>query len=292
MKIQGVEYGHVKYKGKRIQTYTFGHGTNVVLCLPPYPHSGIIYLNLAKYNLHRNLKFVSFDIPGWVGNSENIFVEKDFDILDIVEICDAIVDQFELEKFSILGFSFGTSIEALYAATSVDKIKSLVFISPLINSRVDAKDRNSKIVRTIFPFKPGNLLKGYVMSRYKYLYSKVMLQNGMPLEMIKEYGRFIQNASPKVLLQSLFYLFQNTYGKLVYKFKDKPILIINSRNETPMFRKNAAFLRANVIGEESLFIHGAHEDFLLKPNPKVYEQIFTFLASKKHKIVNYEKQLP
>src|SRR5690606_32874390 len=158
----------------------------VVFCLPPFPHSGIIYLNLAKHNLHGNLKFISFDIPGWVGNSENIFEENDFDILEIIGICQTIVDHMNVKKFNLLRYSFGTSIEALFAALSEERLKKLIFVSPVVNAKAEIGDRRVRLVKGIYPFRPGSLLKRYVVNRYKYIYCPVMIKNGMPMEMIEE----------------------------------------------------------------------------------------------------------
>ena len=132
----------IKFKHHTIQTYSFGNGKKKVIALPTFPHSGLIYANLYKYNHHRDLEIITFDLPGWVGNSDNIFSNKIFSFDECVEVCKAIIRHYKIDRVSIIGFSFGTALETLLAYKIRDKLDKLVFVSPFVDFELGFDDYN------------------------------------------------------------------------------------------------------------------------------------------------------
>jgi hypothetical protein len=62
------------------------------------------------------------------------------------------------------------------------------------------------------------------------------------------------------------------------KLLDKKVLVVNSKDETEMFKTQAAFIRRLLKQEESLFIHGNHEDFVLKGDHTAAKHVLRFLS--------------
>jgi len=72
----------VNFKGHQIQTYTYGLGKKVILALPSFPNTGLYYLFISKYYNNPKYKIISFDIPGWMGWSENVWDQKSKTVLE------------------------------------------------------------------------------------------------------------------------------------------------------------------------------------------------------------------
>lgn len=268
----------IKYKHHTIQTYSFGNGKKKVIALPAFPHSGLIYANLYKFNHHRNLEIVTFDLPGWVGNSDNIFENRLFSFDDCVEVCKAIIRHYKFEKVSIIGFSFGTALETLLAYKIRNRLEKLVYVSPFVDFELGYDDFNLPVIQRVYKWRLGKALKYYVRSRFDHIYSKQLAETGMSQDLIVEYRKMILKSDADTLLESVHQLFNIDLRNYIVPLEDIPVMIVNSREENKMFRRNAELIRRMAHHKKSIFIHGRHEDFLLKPHENACVKVIDFLV--------------
>jgi hypothetical protein len=55
-------------------------------------------------------------------------------------------------------------------------------------------------------------------------------------------------------------------------------MVVNSRDENKMFRRNAELIRRMTNKNQSLYLHGRHEDFLLRPHENACVKVIDFLV--------------
>lgn len=266
----------LRYKGKKIRTYVFGRGQKKVLSLPAFPHSGLIYLYLLlHYNLDR-IQFISFDLPGWIGESENIYEKSLYSEDETMNLLEKIISHYNLINFSIIGFSFGTTLATRLLEKYPEGINKIALVSPILKGLdVDDKSIRNRL-KFINRFHAYELVKKYVQHRFR-KYRKYLASTGMEQSVIDQYARMLNNSDAKVLFTSLNHLYTNDYSQYIKNFNNKDILIVNSKEETPYFRKQAGHIRHILNGEKSIFLHGNHEDFVLRPQAEVVKQVIDFL---------------
>lgn len=268
----------IKYKKHTIQTYSFGSGKKKIIALPAFPHSGLIYANLYKYHGDKDFEIVTFDLPGWVGNSENIFTETQFSFEECVNVCRAVIHHYGFDKVSIIGFSFGTAVETLLAYKIRDKVEKLVFVSPFVDYYLGGDDFNLPLIQRVYKLKLAKALKYYVRSRFDHIYSKQLAETGMSPDLLLEYRKMILNSDANTLLESIHQLFTVDLRTYIHGLDSIPVMVVNSRDENKMFRRNAELIRRMTKKDQSLFVHGRHEDFLLKPHEHACVKVIDFLV--------------
>jgi pimeloyl-ACP methyl ester carboxylesterase len=275
---QYYQINDIHYKGKRIRTYSFGIGEKKILSLPAFPHSGIIYLYfLLKYDLNK-VQFITFDLPGWIGRSENIFKHSVYDEKEMLELLDHIINHFSLKTFSVIGYSFGTSLACALVGENKYDIEKLALISPVIYGKA-IKEKAKRFLLNFIQFTDTFIFaRLYVLSRFK-IYKPTLIHTGMDVRILQEYKEMIYSADPKVIFTSLKHLFSSDYCDIIRKFPHSHLLVANSKDESKFLRDQAAHIRRIVSGVKTLFLHGAHEDFILKPNSDVVKAVIRFLTS-------------
>ena len=270
-----VERFKFKYKECSIQGYKFGNGKKDVLFLPPYPHSGYMIASLLNGLDYKDFTFWTFDIPGWIGNTPNMWEENEFSTSDCTNIALELIKQKEFGRYNILSYSFGTSLAAVLAALDKEHVQSVIFISPVIKSTVLQNSANVKAINVVHSLGLNKLIKVYVWTRFV-KYTTFLRRQGLPQEFVDDYLELFKKSDPKVLLDSIYSTFHQDLTAHIAELKDKNVLVINSRNETPMFREQAAIIRRLLDSEKSAFLTGEHHDFLLKPNDSTKEKILAF----------------
>jgi len=263
----------ISYHNNLIQTYSFGDADKVIFSLPSYPHSGLSYIFFTQYYDPAKFRFITFDIPGWAGLSQNIFKGKEFDIDLIINIAIKVLENYHVETFSLIGYSFGSAISVKLAKTLGNRITSLVLVSPFINSNLLTRNKEKTVINFAYKHKLGKLIKMYVLRKFKTYDLKTY-----PEQLIKLYYFFLKNADSKVLLDSIHWLFNaNLEADLSALKIIGEILIVNSKTETLYFREQSRFIRTKLAAEDSLKISGNHEDFLLKPKSAIVKKVLEFL---------------
>ncbi|MCK9368444.1 alpha/beta hydrolase [Candidatus Dojkabacteria bacterium] len=268
----------IHYKGKRIRTYSFGIGEKKVFSIPAFPHSGVIYLYfLLKYDLNK-VQFITFDLPGWIGRSENIFKDSIYDEKEMLELLNHIIKFYNLKTFSLIGYSFGTSVAAALLGENKYDINKVALISPVLYGKA-IKERFKRFAMNFIRFTNSfNFARLYVLSRF-YAYKPTLITAGMDAKIIEEYKAMIYSANPKVIFSSLRHLFSSDYSEILKNFPHHKLLVANSKDESKFLRDQAAHIRRIVDVDKTLFLHGAHQDFILKPQADVVKTVMRFLTS-------------
>lgn len=269
----------INYQGKQIQTYTFGDGENIIFALPSYPHSGLYYLFFTKFYTENNYKFITFDLPGWAGWSENVFLDDQTQptIPKFLDIAEAVLAEYGVKEFSLLGYSFGSALAFMLAAREPARIKKLVLVSPLIfgqytygtNQRaqlVIAKRVNAyKILKSLFVYKTKQILP--------------YLEQYIKPELLSLYTSMFAQADGRVLLRSIWELFNINNDDLLPQIRRiKDIMVVSSQDEDRLFRYQAQHLRHKLDSEKTLIIHGSHDDFIINPKSSTVSAVMDFLT--------------
>jgi pimeloyl-ACP methyl ester carboxylesterase len=271
----------IRYKKYSIQTYCYGDSSKKVLALPAFPHSGLVYFNFLKYQPNPDIQIITFDLPGWIGKTDNLFKDSYFSFEECLNICEAVLRAYKVDKFSLLGFSFGTALQTMLAYKLRDRVERLVYVSPMINSMLDRSDNNIRIVERLHRWGLAKPLKSYIKGRFEALYRKALLYQGLPSELVDEYSQLILKSDPTVLLDSVYQLFHLNLTYQYSQLKNKPVLVVNSRAENRIFKRNARLIRSIANHEKNLFLQGRHEDFILKPDIQTCLKVLSFLESGK-----------
>lgn len=266
----------IHVNGNVIQTYSFGTGKKKILSFPAYPHSGLIYFyylyscNLSKVNV------LTFDLPGWVGNSTPSKRAIGYDEDLVLDIADRLTDEYEFDKYSVLGYSFGTSLSVRHSANHLDRVDKVALISPLLNGPI-AQTSQSRLLNFVNTTKTPWFLKYYVKHRFN-KYRKFLSKQPLISEVLDDYLKLIQKADSKILFESIYHLFNTDYTEYIKQIPSEKLLVVSSKQESQFLRKQAEYLRRVIDGEKTTFLSGAHEDFVLKPNSQKANEIIDFLT--------------
>ncbi len=268
----------VKYKDNYIQAYSIGSGDKVIFSFPSFPHSGLTYLLFLKdYNLTK-FKFITFDLPGWIGYSENVFKNGDYDLEVCINIAKHILKEYSVKKFNVIGYSFGGALALKFAYEMEDSIDKIVLVSTIINSKIIANLNTVRAVKLLKKINKPSILLRIIHNRVKKFTKFIIAEGIMPEELLLKYIDMSQHINARVLLESIFTLFNSDLTEVLLNLKDKKdFLIVNSKDEASMFRIQAEFLRRHLDNEKSIYLHGTHDDFLLNPHKDVVKEVINFL---------------
>jgi pimeloyl-ACP methyl ester carboxylesterase len=268
-----------RYKGYKIQTYIFGTGKEIVFAFPSFPHSGLYYIwFLSRYDLSK-VKFITFDLPGWIGLSDNIFKTVPFSLGEFVEVAKLILAKHHVKKYSIVGYSFGGALAVKLASDQKEKIKNVALVSSVVNGVDVQKYRIGKLVNFLYGIRFSPLLKYYVERTY-HKYKASLNKENLPRGYTTMYENMINRSSPRVLLTSIYTLFHTDWTCYFRNLKGLRILVANTLEEPLYFHKQAEHMRKVLKGCYSIAISGNHEDFVLKPKREVVKEVVNFLRGR------------
>lgn len=266
----------IYYKGKYIQTYSFGEGDNIVLALPSFPQSGTYYLWLLDKVEFNNLKFITFDLPGWSGYSENFLDYKNFNLDIYIDIAKEVLKAYKVNEFSILGYSFGGAIGTKLASELSDRVKSIVLVSTIINgNKISLRNRTKFLITIAYYLGLHSRIKKYILKVFKDI--KKDHDPLMPNILLDNYGDMLNNIDERIVSKSAYELFHSDWTKYLLKIQDKKIMILNSKDEKLLFRNQAKYIRKILKHEKTIYLHGTHDDFILKPDSDIVKNIMNFL---------------
>src|SRR3972149_5174458 len=96
----------IQYQGHNVQTYALGSGQTTVFSFPSFPHSGLMYMwFLNHYDLSK-IRFITFDLPGWIGHSDNFFEQQPFKMPTLINLAKTILRDYQIKEFNLIGYSF------------------------------------------------------------------------------------------------------------------------------------------------------------------------------------------
>lgn len=267
------------YKGYRIQTYSFGNGPKTVLALPSFPFSGLYYLWFLRCYRLKTVKFITFDIPGWAGDSTNLFAKRKFTIREVVELANYVLAEYQVKHFSILGYSFGGAIALKLLARLPNQVKKIVLVSAVVKGK---SIRSRSLLRLAFLAEKLNLLlivKWFFLNRLR-LACLSLSTNGIPQDYLDQYRLLFDKLDFKTMMEALHELVNTDCQAeldLINKLK-LPITIVNSRDELQLFKKQAAYLRRQLQHEKSLYLEGSHNDFIIQPTTSTVKRVIDLLS--------------
>ena len=228
------------------------------------------YLKKEKRNV--NLQVV--DLPILKSGIE----DGSFDVDILIKIAKAIIKEYKVDKFNVLGFSFGSYLALLIANIYKDRVKKIVLVSPVINSSMAKKSADGLKILVLRYTGLYFLVKPYIYHRFR-KYSQPLIEQGIPEQFIYLYKRMMEGIQTKYVFRSIYYLFFSDNIQLLKDVADKDILIVNSKTETPYLRRQSWYVRQILENEKSLYLKGNHEDFILYPQKKVVSKIVKFLTT-------------
>lgn len=284
-----MELKHINFIGKyrvheilfgkyKIKSYVFGSGEKIVFSLPSFPHSGLYYLwFISHYDLEK-VKVITFDLPGWIGASENVFCDEKFSLDKYIQVANSVLDFYQIKKYSLIGYSFGGSLAIRLAADHLNRIDKLVLVSAFVDGKLSVGSRNNRLIKFLYSLKWGWCMKVYVYLTFR-KYEKVLLSEGLIESGVNFYERLISKCDGTLLLQSIYTLFNTDWTVYLRKIKGfTNILVVSSKNEDEYMRVQSRHIRRELEHERTMFIHGSHEDFLLKPNTEIIKAVVDFVT--------------
>jgi esterase/lipase len=216
-------------------------------------------------------------MPGWGGLSHNIFENKPYDFYENVEIAKEVLKYYDIDRFSLIGYSFGGSMAIKLAIEMAHRLDKLVIVSGIVDYKVIENEPFRKIILLLKQLNAGWFIKYKVMSEIN-RYIRV-LSNYIDREILLEYRDMMSKSNPRILMESVFALFNVDLRKeiSVIKSNQPPILIVNSDTEDKIFEKEADFLAKELNVENRYHITGAHDDFILRPKSETVQKVMEFL---------------
>jgi pimeloyl-ACP methyl ester carboxylesterase len=272
------DFRTISVNGKGVQTYSIGSGPKIILSFPAFPHSGLMYaLFLLNYDLSK-VRLITFDLPGWIGSTEQFDDKGKFDVEDLIEIIDAVIKEYNLDKFNVLGYSYGSFLAIMTASRYIDRVDKIALVSPIVRSNLAEKSIDGLKLKVVKNTRSYFLLRAHISHRFN-LYKKSLIQNGIPEQFIYSYEQMMKNVKSRYLFESLYHLFFSDSSYLLKEISDKQILVASSKDETRYFRQQSGYIRHMLESEKSIYLDGGHHDFILHPQKDVVKKIVNFLIS-------------
>lgn len=266
-----------------IQTYSFGSGEKVVFAFPSFPHSGLLYLLFTRHFDSSKYTFITFDLPGWAGWSDRSYLqpeksERRITLDEYVDIADAVLTSYQVKSFRIIGYSFGGNLALRLAIRHPEQVNRVVLVSAVLFGNLLKGTKAYRLLRIGRLLKLHKILERRLIKGFVTAAKQVKLDSGDSI--IDLYGAMYKQIHAPSLMECLNALFEDSGEDLVKKINSIPhLLVINSRDEDNMFRKQAERIRRIVDHEKTLFLNGSHNDFLVNPSLKNVKQVMRFLLA-------------
>jgi proline iminopeptidase len=150
----------IEIRGKKLYVEEFGAEEN-----PPvlYLHGGpgescFDFTYHQKGRLLDQFRVIAIDQRG-VCRSEIIHEEDQFGLRDLIEDCEALREYFGIQKWSVIGHSFGGYLSLLYVATCPNAIDKVIFECPTFDFRLTSKSLLKKTTKIARKYGNKNLAK-------------------------------------------------------------------------------------------------------------------------------------
>ena len=159
-----------------------------------------------------------------------------------------------------------------------ESVKKLVLVSAFVDGNLNPQGTISKLLKYLHKLKWGWLLKIYVRLRFR-IYEDCLRKEGFSESGTKYYERLVARCDGTVLLQSISSLFNSDWTDYLRRLRgSRHILVISSKDESGFLKAQSEHIRRELEHEKTMFIHGNHEDFLLKPNTEVVKAVVDFMT--------------
>lgn len=241
----------------------------------------MIYTLISRYFDLQEWTILSIDLPGWIGNSENIFENDIYSIDRYSELISDFIIQLGIKNLRLLGYSFGGNLAVRTVNSDTSKyISHLALISPFIDGSLASGTWQYTLFKIAKFINLKSIVRSYVYRRFN-LYKNKMLDYGVPELFLKSYLSLIDKANYTIIYKSLFELFDSDITKQVESLNNRDnniyTIVISSKDEDKYLRKKAEVIRRKLNNEHSAFLHGNHEDFILRPSKSNVLKLIKYL---------------
>ncbi len=267
--------------GENIRTYHIGNGENIIIALPAFPSPGLIYFLNFSNLVEKNIKIIALDIPGWIGGSSiNYYKNKKFSFDLLVDLVEQIIIKLKVEKFSLLGYSFGGSLSIKLAEKYIDQIKKLVLVSSVANSQINNSTFMLNLYKIADKWRISPIFIKSVLLLKKRWVLKIMKEMDVSIEDQNYLELILGNVDYNILSHSIKELICTDLTYSLKQIKDKGIktMVINSQNEGDFFIEQSNYIRKNLKNPKSIYLKGTHNDYILKPDEIVIKEILKFYS--------------
>ena len=248
------------------------------MAFPGFPHSGISYRWLFSEHDLEKIKVITFDLPGWIGESEGYRRSEVYSFDLEVDISKYILDYYRVNSYSLIGYSFGGAIALKAASEAPKKVNKIVLVSTVVNPLKTPNFYPIRNVNFITSWHLRFLLRRMVYRDFR-KWKKGLIEDGLGPIFVEKYEELLRNADDRIMMESIYRLFHTDLSPYLDRLNGKKVMVINSQDEENIFKEQAEIIRRKLVGENSLVIRGTHVDFLLKPNHDVVDKIVDFLSA-------------
>lgn len=252
---------------------------HTIFCIPPWP-SGSTAFNAFIVAFKDKFRIITLDLPGWAGYSDQMIEKPTID--NYTDIIEEFILSFDIDDYSLLGYSFGgVFVQATIEREKV-KPKKLIFVSTLHSGNEINNEFHSylKLYRQLSSFKFIYHIRKQLFGLF-FLgkrvvgssYYKKYLKTPYYKQLIKEGFR----ANIDTVFDAMYSLFHAEYmDPLERKFD---CLVIYAEFD-PSFIKSETEEMAKFFGCEPTIIKGADHDHFTFDINKSSQVIMDFLEKK------------
>ncbi len=179
----------MKVRGKKIYVETYGSGENhSVLYLHGGP--GEMCFDFTYHQAHRlqdTFRLIAIDQRG-VGRSDEIGKQEQFGLQDLIEDCEELREMLRIERWSVIGHSFGGFLALLYATMYPQSIQKIIFEGPTFDFALTSR---ALLKRT------GVLLKKYGKEKQGNECMAIAESNASSVELLEAYSKLSDELGDK-----------------------------------------------------------------------------------------------
>jgi len=255
----------IDYEGYKIQAYKFGDNEeNVTFCIPSFPFSGLFY-HWILYNASKTgCTFITFDVPGWIGYSENYFKHRRFSMDALLDIACKVIDHFNPPTFKIIGYSFGGVVAMRLTDKYAERVKKLALVSTLVNANHTKYYSLPLLARIINRLQMFSVIKYYIKEGVVKM-EAIARKRNMAEEYLRIFDEMFENCDAKVLSDSIYDFFHLDYREYLLKVSSKniPIILVNSDDDFNFLKKQGKLMRDLLKDVKYTTLHGDHNSFVI-----------------------------
>lgn len=270
MNLKNLEIPSPKFKdilGIKLAYRDIGEGP-VVFCLPPWPSGSIAFAPFASL-IKNDFRIIALDLPGWGGNSGKMKLNPTVD--NYAAIIEEFIKSFEIEDFSLLGYSFGGALAQKVSDRGIVSPKKIVLISTMHSG--DEIYRKFKVFFKLYLRVLALHLPNYIIKLYlrRFMFSLRKKTKYYKLHKTSEFYKRLISESKKAdnfcTLHSLFSLFDMELLDPTDKLK-KTLILVGDTDSS--FVQSESKQMGKYLGIEPVIIENAdHDHFCFDPEKSV-----------------------
>lgn len=253
----------VKLSNAEVYYREYGEGYPVI-CLPSWMSSSIVYSPLSAQIDLKKVKLIALDMPGW-GNRSSISGTIDID--NYISLVRDVVDKLKLNKYSMIGYSFGGVIAQ--GVVTVENLKpEHLFLVSTLNGGFDifGKIRMKTAIKGLKAIKKSvdrqeRLKNAYLFARRASI-SYSLKATSSDVEFIDLLLKDLGPISVPNAMDSIYSLYGRSFLSNLLKEIDTTLIM---GNRDHIYVKKGMKKIAKYIGEEINIIEGNHHHMVFRP---------------------------